>query len=239
MTTGTTGSAARLAACPVYLILTATEADLERRLPGLRAAVQALAETCGAAAVQLRTKQADTAGRLRLLSRLRGGLPPATLLVVNDDLAAACAAGEDADGLHLGREDAARLAPRGTPAAAAIAAGLRAARAALPPGALLGTSTRTREEVGRAVEAGCDHVGFGSMAPTGTKADATLADPAELRQAAQSWPALPIFPIGGVGPASMQLVTRAGVRRAAIGAAILDAPDPAAAARACLAALQA
>ncbi|MCB9532566.1 MAG: thiamine phosphate synthase [Myxococcales bacterium] len=214
----------------------------------------------GVGVVQLRLKGCAIEARRAALALARGLLPDDVLLVVNDDLAAVF--GPDgtplADGLHLGREDAAALAAAGAPSAApgapsaatdtgstappsaeAIAAGLRAARSALGDALLLGTSTRARDEIARAIAAGADHVGFGAMAPTSTKDGTTRADPAELAECVRAFPALPIFAIGGLSPGTLHLVRDAGCTRAAIGAAILDARDVGAATRACLAALDA
>jgi thiamine monophosphate synthase len=92
-------------------------------------------------------------------------------------------------------------------------------------------------ELAAALAAGADHAGFGSIAPSTTKPDTTPADPAELRACLDAFPDVPIFPIGGLGPATLGLVTRVGCRRAAVGSAVLDAPDPAAAAATLLAGL--
>ncbi|HTE06436.1 MAG TPA: thiamine phosphate synthase, partial [Planctomycetota bacterium] len=184
----------------------------------------------GAGAVQVRVKTAHgTALRRELLRRLRAALPPHALLLVNDDIEAVHdeRGAPLADGLHLGREDA------------AAAGGLARARERLGPAMLLGTSTRTLKEVRAARAAGADHAGFGAMAATTTKADTSPADPAELARALRALPDFPLFPIGGLGPATLALVRAAGGRRAAVGSAILQAQDPAAAARACLAALKA
>jgi len=182
----------------------------------------------GVGAVQVRVKSASgTALRRELLRRLRAALPPHTLLLVNDDPEAVYdeRGAPLADGLHLGREDA--LAH----------GGLTRVRRRLGPTLLLGTSTRTLEEIAAARAAGADHAGFGAMAGSTTKSDTQLADPAELSRALAAFKDFALFPIGGLGPATLELVRRAGCRRAAIGRAIMDAPDPAAAARACLKAL--
>jgi thiamine-phosphate pyrophosphorylase len=158
---------------------------------------------------------------------------------VNDDLEAVHDArgGLLADGVHLGRQDAAEqsglVGPRG------IVAGLRAARARLGPELLLGTSTRTRTELAAALQAGADHVGFGAMAPSPTKTDARPADLEELRACVAAYPDVPLYPIGGLGAATLGPVRTTGCRRAAVGSAILDAPDPAAATEALLAILDA
>jgi thiamine-phosphate pyrophosphorylase len=231
----------RLAACPVYLVFSVAREGFARQLPAARTAAAELLAGAGAGALQLRVKDADSATRRTLLLRLRDALPAGVLLLVNDDLSAVRSTDGVAlaDGLHLGREDAAALAPPGTPVTEATTAGLRRARESLGPELLLGASTRTLDEVAQAFAAGCDHVGFGALAPSTTRPGATPADPRELRRAQAAFPSLPIFPIGGLGPGTLALATAAGVRRAAIGAAILQAPDPAAAVRACLAALRA
>ncbi|MHC4844682.1 MAG: thiamine phosphate synthase [Planctomycetota bacterium] len=230
---------ARLARTRVYLV---ASFPVERAGPALAAVAAAARATSGAGAdvtspgsgrpvvgaVQLRCKDAPTETQRALLLRARQLLPPDTLLLVNDDLDAVFDAIDEplADGVHLGREDAAAI-------------GLAAARERLGPDLLLGTSTRTLAEIDAALAAGADHVGFGAMAPSTTKTNTSPADPAELARCLAAHPDLPIFPIGGLGPDTLHLVTAAGGRRAAIGAAIQDASDPAAASLACLNALNA
>jgi thiamine-phosphate pyrophosphorylase len=236
---------ARLRAARLYLIATlhwppGPDAASDRAAEALLDRVVAAAEA-GAGLVQLRLKPgpesgagaagpALTSARRAWLARARARLPPGTLLIVNDDLDAVLDArgASLADGVHLGRQDA-----------AALPGGLRGARERLGPGLLLGTSTRTLEEVRAARATGADHAGFGAFAPTPTKRDTAPADPAELARTLAALPDFPVFAIGGLGPDTLDLVLAAGCRRAAVGSAILDAPDPAAAARALLARLRA
>ena len=232
--------AERLAASPLYLVATLPETpgagseaggaptDVLSRI--------AEAASAGARLVQLRAKDASTAARRELLAQLRSRLPADALLLVNDDLEAVLdpAGRLLADGVHLGREDAAALAPAAAPGPARIAAGLRRARQRLGGELLLGTSARTQAEVAAAIEAGADYVGFGAMADSRSKRDTVRADPAELRRCVAAFPTFPIFPIGGLRPETLDLVRAAGCRRAALGSAILEAPDPAAAVRECL-----
>jgi thiamine-phosphate pyrophosphorylase len=224
----------RLRAVRVYLIATFDG----QPVAGILRAVEAAA-AAGAGAVQVRAKHADTAARRALLAATRSVLPAGTLLLVNDDLDAVLDAGGAplADGVHLGREDAAALAGRGPASPELVARGLAAARERLGDGRLLGTSTRCMAEVRAAAEAGADHAGFGAMAAGASKPAAVLADPAELQRAVAAFPGLPLFPIGGLHAGNLARLRAAGLRRAAIGAGILRAPDPAAATRACLAAL--
>ena len=104
--------------------------------------------------------------------------------------------------------------------------GLALARQRLGPERLLGTSTRNCLEVELALRAGADHMGFGAMAPTRTKDDTRPASPAELAHCARRFPTAPLFPIGGLGPRTLGPVLDAGVARAAVGSALLDAADP-------------
>ena len=229
----------RLAAVPIYLIATCPAQGAGAVLLRASAAARALHERAGHVALQLRCKQGSVRDRRELLRQARSLLPPGTLLLVNDDLAAVL--DEDgaplADGVHLGREDAAALAPLGTPQASWLPAGLHAARVYLGEALLIGASTRTRAELRAALEAGADHAGFGAIAPSGTKLDTRPAELEELRLLLAEDPRVPVFPVGGITPAVLERLARIGARRAAIGSAIVDAADPAAAALACLAAL--
>lgn len=217
---------ARLAQCRLYLVASVpVGSDPADPGPAWWRAVEG-AVRGGAGAVQLRAKGTTTATLIGLLIRARERLAPSTLLIVNDDLDAA--RGSGADGLHLGREDAEVLGGAGP---GARGRGLRHARQLLGLEALLGASTRSLREVLDAVAAGADHVGFGALAASATKSDSVLASPGELAATLRAHPGLPIFPIGGLGPDTLGIILAAGARRAAVGAAVLGAPDPEAAAR--------
>jgi thiamine monophosphate synthase len=224
-------------------VATLTADDGERRLRAAAAAVEA-----GAGAVQLRIKQVGTEERRHWLARARTLLGTSALLLINDDLEAVF--DEDgrplADGVHLGREDAAALA-RGASAAAArragallplMSIGLAAARERLGAELLMGTSTRTLTELDAAIASGADHAGFGAMAPSPTKPDTVPADPRELARCVAAHPDFPIFPIGGLDIDGLSTVLAAGCRRAAVGAAILHAGEPAVVAHSFLERLQ-
>jgi thiamine-phosphate pyrophosphorylase len=185
----------------------------------------------GVGLLQLRQKRGVTADRRAWLAEFRQRLPAETLLIVNDDLDAVTDPHGRvlADGVHLGRDDV-RTLGQGD-----LVRGLREARRRIGADALLGSSTRSLTEVRAAVEGGVDHVGFGAMADSPTKSGTTRADPTELRRCAEAFPALPIFPIGGLDPRNLHMVSDAGVRRAALGSALLEAAEPATAANTVLA----
>lgn len=169
----------------------------------------------GARLIQYRDKSADTERRLDEARALRAlcatrGIP----LLINDDLDLAIAV--DADGVHLGRDDAA----------------LAVARARLSPDALIGISCYDRfERAEMARDAGADYVAFGSFFPSPTKPNAVRATPALLRRAVRELH-LPTVAIGGVSPENGASLVRAGADMLAVISALFSSADVAASARA-------
>ncbi|WP_419191804.1 thiamine phosphate synthase [Engelhardtia mirabilis] len=154
---------------------------------------------------------------LALAAELPEGSRP--LVTVDDrvDVAAALAA-EGVAGVHLGQADCPPDVARGL----------------LGPTALIGWSTGSLAEVDSAASMTVDYLGFGPVAPTVTKGLDRGLGPQLAREAAarSRWP---LFAIGGID-AELARALAPGAR-VAVGAAILDAPDPAAAARELRAAL--
>jgi len=141
-----------------------------------------------------------------------------TLFIVNDrpDLAVAA----DADGVHVGQDDM----------------GVDAARAAVGPDRLVGLSTHSPAQVDGAD--GADMIGVGPIYPTPTK----LWRPAvglELTAYAREHAQVPFFAIGGIDEARAHEVAAAGAPRIAAVRAIAGAADPAGAARALRAVVEA
>jgi thiamine-phosphate pyrophosphorylase len=198
---------ARLARARLYVLLTRDLASgpLDRVA---RAALEG-----GADVLQLREKSmpdralAALAGRLCRLAHRRGAL-----FLVNDraDVAAACGA----DGVHLGADDLS----------------IAAARRLLGPTALVGATSHALREARAAAAAGADYVSVGPVYPTATKPSLAAAGLRYVRQAARSLDG-PWFAIGGIAPANVRQVLRAGARRIAVCAAVIGARDPRAAAR--------
>lgn len=160
----------------------------------------------GWAALQYRNKSAGHAQRLREARALAGLARAAGVaFIVNDDLALALEVG--ADGLHLGRDDAA----------------LGAARRSLGK-RMLGVSCYDRPELARAaVAAGADYVAFGSVFPSTTKPNAVQA-PLALFGAAHSL-GVPLVAIGGITPERARQVIAAGADCVAVISDLFDAPD--------------
>lgn len=162
----------------------------------------------GARLVQYRNKSAsaalrrEQAGALLALCR-EAGAP----LIVNDDLELAVAL--DADGVHLGRDDA----------------DLIHARARLAPARILGASCYDRLEAARsAVERGADYVAFGAAYPTAIKPGAPRASLA-LYAEAKAALAVPVVAIGGITPENAVPLRHAGVDAVAVISAVFGATD--------------
>lgn len=189
-------------------------------VPDLVAAVRAAVAGLppGAVAVQLREKAMparDLLGLARALQAVCG--PAGQPLLVNDRLDVALAAG--AAGVHL---PATGFAPE-------------EARRLLPPGALVGVSCHSAEEVARAAAGGADFATFGPLFDTPSKRRfgapvglARLAEAARL--------GLPLLGLGGVDLANAAQVVAAGAHGVAAIRAWLGAPDPGAAVRGLVAA---
>lgn len=170
--------------------------------------------TGGAVLVQYRDKGDDTARRRQeaeeILEVCRGrGVP----LLINDDVALAEATG--ADGVHLGRDDAA----------------IAEARQRLGPDAMIGASCYDElETAGKAVAAGASYVAFGSFFPSTTKANPARPGLELLRQA-KAQLHVPIAAIGGITPDNGAALVAAGADLLAVVSGVFRADDVTTAAR--------
>lgn len=179
-------------------------ADSERLLTVTEAILQA-----GCRWLQYRNKTAPPALRqaqawaLRALTRRHGAQ-----LIVNDD--PGLARSVDADGVHLGREDA----------------HVSAARDILGNDRLIGVSCYQSLALAcKAVAAGADYVAFGSVYPSASKPQAAPADLALFTEARRSLP-VPVVAIGGITPDNAAAVIAAGADALAVITALYAADDP-------------
>jgi len=168
----------------------------------------------GARALQYRCKSPDAtfrlsqARRLKVLCRQQG-----VTFIVNDDVE--LAAQVEADGVHLGREDAA----------------IPLARARLGRSTLIGASCY--DDLGRAgaaVNAGADYLAFGSFYPSSVKPHAVRPSLDLLRQARRRW-RLPLVAIGGITLENAPKVIEAGADAVAVITAVFSSSDPRGSAR--------
>ena len=157
----------------------------------------------GVTAVQYRFKDKPVKEMYEELLRLRELTKElGAELVVNDrpDLALAV----EADGVHVGRED---MPPE-------------AVRKVVGDRLYIGFTANTLEEVKLAQDLPVDYIGFGSIYPTGTKENYTLAGVDALQEALRI-SKKPIVAIGGIMPYRVPEVLKAGARNIAISAGIL------------------
>lgn len=174
----------------------------------------------GASAIQYRNKAAGAALRREQAAAI-AALPARqrALFIVNDDVA--LAADVDADGVHLGEDDA----------------DVATARARIGADRLIGVSCYDDIERARAaVDAGADYVAFGSFYASSTKPGARRAD-AHLLRDAQAL-AVPIVAIGGITASNMQPLVDAGATAVAVITDVFDHGDAAAITRAAAAIAQ-
>lgn len=185
-------------------------ADTSRLLDLVRQAL-----TGGASAIQYRNKGGDVALQHEQASELleicRSGHVP---LIINDNLRLADLI--DADGLHLGKEDAR----------------LKEARIILGPDKIIGVSCYNSLALAQEAETqGADYVAFGSFFPSPTKPAAVRAPMALLQQAKQAL-TVNIVAIGGITLDNAASLVAAGADALAVISAVFDAPDVKAAAQA-------
>lgn len=168
----------------------------------------------GASIVQYRDKSGDATKRLRFAERLkRVCADSGTHLVINDDVELAKVV--DANGVHVGRDDAA----------------CKMARERLGEDAIVGVSCYndfSRAE--RAAAEGASYVAFGAFHQSPTKPGAPRAMP-DLLQRANSELNLPAVAIGGITPQNGASLIAAGADMLAVITAVFSQPDIEAASR--------
>jgi thiamine-phosphate pyrophosphorylase len=168
----------------------------------------------GVDVIQLRDKTLDDDALVSAAREFRAAADAAgALFVLNDrpDLVTAC----DADGVHVGQDDAA-------PAAA---------RAAVGAARIVGRSTHTPAQLAVAeADPDVDYFAVGPVHPTPTKPGRPAAGLNAVAHAAQA-ATKPWFAIGGIDAGTLGPVLAGGARRIVVVRAIAGAEDPEAAAR--------
>jgi thiamine-phosphate pyrophosphorylase len=172
----------------------------------------------GVTAVQLRAKDATTLELLELARSLNALCRAADMpFIVNDRVDVALAA--EAAGAHVGHIGEEDLSPQD-------------ARRLLGPDSIVGVSVGSAQEARLATSQGASYVSAGPMFATSTKANAGPAAGEALLRSVRAATRLPLVVIGGVTAERAAALFAAGADGVCVGAAILKAPDPEAAARA-------
>ncbi len=166
----------------------------------------------GVDVLQLRCKEMDTLPCLRLAERVALLAHDAAVpFIVNDRADIAFAVG--ADGVHLGQADLP----------------IEWARRILP-GRIIGRSSHEAAHAERAIADGASYFAVGPVWETPTKPGRPAAGLRYVRDVAARALTIPWFAIGGITLDNVGEVLAAGAERIALVRAVLDAPDPAAAA---------
>jgi thiamine-phosphate pyrophosphorylase len=172
----------------------------------------------GVTAVQLRAKSATTLELLELSQTLNAICRSADVpFIVNDRVDVALAA--EADGAHVGHIGEEDLSPKD-------------ARRLLGPGAIVGASVGTPQEAHMGTSQGASYVSAGPMFSTSTKSNAGPAAGEALLRSVRAATRLPVVVIGGITSERSAALFAAGADGICVGAAILRAANPEAAARA-------
>lgn len=172
--------------------------------------VAAAALEGGADALQLREKHAGGKELLHLaraLKGLRDEKSPGCLILVNDRLDVALAAG--VEGCHLGQEDLP----------------VEEARRVAGEDLIIGVSVSSLQEAVQAERKGADYLGVGPVFPTPTKPDAGEPIGLETIRRIKERIKLPLVAIGGVNADNLEEVFRAGADGVAVISAVLAAED--------------
>jgi thiamine-phosphate pyrophosphorylase len=168
----------------------------------------------GAEVIQLREKGLADREVLRRAREVRGLTARARArFVLNDRPDLALLSG--ADGVHLGQDDVS----------------IRDARRVVGPNAQVGVSTHDPAQIEAALLGGASYLGVGPVFPSATKSFPAWAGPALVRHAAGAT-TRPWFAIGGITQENIDAVLEAGATRVAVGAAVVRADRPRAAAAA-------
>ncbi len=178
----------------LYAIADTQYLDDAHLLPAVGEAI-----TGGARIIQYRDKSHDTLTRLAQAKKISALCRQhGVLFIINDDVA--LAKESQADGVHLGREDAA----------------LTQAREQLGPQAIIGVSCYNDLARAEAAEKqGADYVAFGRFFPSRTKPQAVQASLVLLREAKRKLH-IPVVAIGGITPENGASLIAAGADALAV-----------------------
>lgn len=163
----------------------------------------------GAACVQLREKDVTTRFFVEEALRIKALLAPFKVpLIINDRLDVALAV--EADGVHVGQEDMP----------------YEIARKLMGPGAIIGLSVETWEDVKRAQGLDVDYLGVSPVFATPTKMDTKEPWGREGLARIRAFSRHPLVGIGGLNASNAEAVVMAGADSVAVVSAICAAPDP-------------
>ena len=197
-------------ASPIPLPCLCMVTDRTRTASGDLVETVSAAVDAGVCMVQLREKDMPSGQLLELAHRLRAVTNGKSLMIVNDRVDVALLSG--ADGVQLGEE----------------AMGVAEARKLIGQDRLIGSSVHSVEGAVSAESNGADFLVLGAIFETTTHPGVETGGLA-LVEAVTHRVRIPVLGIGGITPANIEDVIRAGAAGAAVITAISMVPDPGAA----------
>ena len=163
----------------------------------------------GATMVQLREKEASTRFFIEEAQRIKKILAPYSVpLIINDRVDVALAVG--AWGVHIGQQDMP----------------YPLARKLMGPGAIIGLSVETPEQVEAAENWGVSYLGVSAIFATPTKTNTCNHWGIDGLRKVRSLSRHPLVAIGGINASNAAAVMQAGADSLAVVSAICSAPDP-------------
>lgn len=168
----------------------------------------------GARYVQIREKDQSTRAFIEEALRIKEILKPFSVpLIINDRVDVALAV--KAEGVHVGQDDMP----------------YKMARSLMGPGAIIGLSVETWEDVEEAQDLDCDYIGVSPVFETPTKTDTKGAWGLDGLAGIRAFSRHRLVAIGGLNASNTADVVKAGADCVAVVSAICAAPDPEAASR--------
>jgi thiamine-phosphate pyrophosphorylase len=146
----------------------------------------------GAKIVQYREKDLSTRKMVEVAEELRSITSGRALLIINDRIDVAMAAG--ADGVHLGQDDM----------------NIEDARRILGRKSIIGVTVHDADEAVKAETEGASYVGASPIFPTATKLDAGLPSGPKLIREIKEVVEIPVAAIGGINEKNVGSVIEAG-----------------------------
>jgi len=166
------------------------------------------AARAGVSCVQLREKHASTRLFMRKALDLMSILEPAKIpLIINDRVDIAMAV--KAAGVHLGQSDMP----------------YEHARRLMGPGAIIGLSVETWEDVEKAQDLDVDYLGVSPIFSTPTKTDTKTPWGIDGHTKIKAYSRHPLVAIGGLDASNVQKIIKAGANAIAVVSAICSATD--------------
>lgn len=161
----------------------------------------------GVTFLQLREKELDSETFLEEALKIKDVCRKYKVpFIINDNVDVAVAS--DADGIHIGQEDAA----------------IGDVRKRVGAGKIIGVSAQTVEQAVLAESQGADYLGVGAVFKTGSKDDAEDVSLETLRKICDAV-SIPVVAIGGITENNLSLLKGSGISGIAVISAIYAKPD--------------